>query len=104
VPIPASARASTIGHLLSLLRAVTAVDPRRVPRNLASDRAAMAPQLPGDLSVREPLRSKRGKHISLTRGDLAIRHWRRPLLGGGETSPVSSDRLPHFGGLVAVTL
>jgi hypothetical protein len=57
-----------------------------------------------DLGRAQPLRSQRGEHIPLLRGDLAIRHGESPLLGGGETSPVSSDRLAPLGGVVALTL
>jgi len=102
--ISARTRSSSIAQLLCLGRPVMPVPGRAVAPEFASNGAAMAAQLACDLRGARPLRSERSQHISLLRGDLAIRHGEVPLLGGGEASPVSSDRLARSGGLVAVTL
>jgi len=102
--ISARPRSSPIGEFLGLARAVRAMGDAAVALELAPDRAAMTAQVPGNLRLTQSLLSQHGQHISLLRGDLAIRHDEGPLLGGGETSSVSSDRLANSGGFVALTM
>jgi len=102
--IASGSRSATVGEFLSLLCAVTTIPRGAVAGNFPSDGAAVTAEHPGDVGRTETLHSKRSKHVSLLRGDLAIRHGDGPLLGGGETPSVSSDRLALHGGHVAVTL
>ena len=95
---------TAIGPLLGLVCAITTVGDGAVAFELAADGAPMAAQHGGDLRAPQSLHSQGGEHIPLVRGDLAVRHGESPLLGGGETSSVSSDRLAFFGDRVALTL
>ncbi len=65
-----------MGAFNRLARAIVSVPARAVALELATNGAAVAPQLPCDLRLVESLPSTRGEHISLLRGELADARWR----------------------------
>ena len=59
-----------------------AIEACAIALEFSADRTAVAPQLLGDLRLVEPLRSERGEHIPLSRGELVVVHRGFPCLGG----------------------
>jgi hypothetical protein len=78
-----------MGTFDRLAGSVVSVRARAVAFDLTTYRAAVAPQLPRYLRLVESLRSARGEHISLLRGELVVRHRGFPCLGGWEKPQVS---------------